>query len=132
MNKVAVLGSGSWGTALAKVLAEKGDDTHLWTRRPELAVAINTTHVNEKYLPGARLPDTLHATTDMKAALEGASMVVFVAPSHATREVAKMAAPFIPENASIVSATKGIENETLNFIDEILEQELPAHAKKHL
>lgn len=93
---------------------------------------VNTTHVNEKYLPGARLPDTLTATTDMKDALEGASMVVFVAPSHATREVARAAAPFIPENASIVSATKGIENESLNFVDEILEAELPAHAKKHL
>ncbi|HEX7667186.1 MAG TPA: NAD(P)H-dependent glycerol-3-phosphate dehydrogenase [Polyangiaceae bacterium] len=132
MSKVAVLGSGSWGTALAKVLAEKGDDTRLWTRRPDLAVQVNTTHVNEKYLPGARLPDTLTATTDMKDALEGASMVVFVAPSHATREVARAAAPFIPENASIVSATKGIENESLNFVDEILEAELPAHAKKHL
>jgi glycerol-3-phosphate dehydrogenase (NAD(P)+) len=132
MSKVAVLGSGSWGTALAKVLAEKGDETHLWTRRQELADAVNSSHVNEKYLPGARLPDNLIATTDMKTALAGASMVVFVAPSHATREVAKMAAEYIPQNSSVVSATKGIENESLNFMDEVLEQELPEHARKHL
>jgi glycerol-3-phosphate dehydrogenase (NAD(P)+) len=132
MSKVAVLGSGSWGTALAKVLAEKGDETLLWTRRQELADAVNSSHVNEKYLPGARLPDNLIATTDMKTALAGASMVVFVAPSHATREVAKMAAEYIPQNSSVVSATKGIENETLNFMDEVLEQELPEHARKHL
>ncbi|MGH7284315.1 MAG: NAD(P)H-dependent glycerol-3-phosphate dehydrogenase [Polyangiaceae bacterium] len=132
MAKVAVLGSGSWGTALAKVLAEKGDETHLWTRRSELADAVNASHLNEKYLPGARLPDCLVASTDMKKVLSGADMVVFVAPSHATREVAKAAAPHIPENAYVVSATKGIENETLNFVDEILEQELPPHVRKRL
>ena len=132
MAKVAVLGSGSWGTALAKVLAEKGDETHLWTRRPELAEAVNASHVNEKYLPGARLPDNLVASTDMKKVLSGVDMVVFVAPSHATREVAKAAAPHIPENAYVVSATKGIENESLNFVDEILEHELPPHARKRL
>src|SRR6476661_7405689 len=95
-EKVAVLGAGSWGTALAKVLAEKGDDVVLWARREDLAKQINDSRVNEHYLPGARLPNTLRATHDLKNALEGAGMVVFVSPSHATREVAKLAAPFIP------------------------------------
>jgi glycerol-3-phosphate dehydrogenase (NAD(P)+) len=131
-EKVAVLGAGSWGTALAKVLAEKGDEVVLWARREDLAKQINDTRVNEHYLPGARLPNTLRATHDLRSALEGAGMVVFVSPSHATREVAKLAAPFIPEGVSIVSATKGIENESLMFMDEVLAEELGPDAAKRL
>lgn len=125
MSNVAVLGSGSWGSALAGVLADKGDRVMLWARRAELAEEINRTHANAKYLPGARFPDNLHATSDLGEALAHAEMVVFVAPSHATREVARKAAPFLPRNATIVSATKGIENDSLMFIDEVLQEELP-------
>ncbi|MEO6418974.1 MAG: NAD(P)H-dependent glycerol-3-phosphate dehydrogenase [Polyangiaceae bacterium] len=131
-TKVAVLGAGSWGTALAKVLAEKGDEVVLWARREDLATQINDTRINEHYLPGARLPNTLRATHDLKSALEGAGMVVFVSPSHATREVAKLAAPFIPPGVSIVSATKGIENESLMFMDEVLADELGPDAASRL
>lgn len=126
MGKVAVLGAGSWGSALAKVLAEKGDHVRLWARRADLVDEIEKTHVNSKYLPGARFPDTLSATSDLGEALSHVDMVVFVAPSHATREVARAAAPLIPRNATIVSATKGIENDSLQFIDEVLKEELPA------
>jgi len=125
MSHVAVLGAGSWGSALAKVLAEKGDHVHLWARRADLVDEINTTRVNSKYLPGARFADTLRATTDLGEAVGKAEMVVFVAPSHATREVARQAAPLIPRHAMVVSATKGIENESLQFIDEVLASELP-------
>src|SRR5262249_9459352 len=93
-NKVAVIGAGSWGTALAKVLADKGDEVLLWARRPELADQINASRENERYLAGARLPSSLAATHSIERALDGASMVVFVAPSHATRDVARLAAPF--------------------------------------
>jgi glycerol-3-phosphate dehydrogenase (NAD(P)+) len=126
MGKVAVLGAGSWGSALAKVLAEKGDEVRLWARRPELADEIQKTRVNSKYLPGARFSDTLSGTSDLGAALDGVDMVVFVAPSHATREVARAARPFIPHGAVIVSATKGIENDSLQFVDEVLKDELPS------
>jgi glycerol-3-phosphate dehydrogenase (NAD(P)+) len=126
-KKVAVIGAGAWGTALAKTLADKGTPITLWARRAELAEQINRTHVNAHYLPGATLPDCLSATHDLEAALQGASMVVFVVPSHSTREVAKAAAPFIPQGVPVVSATKGIENESLMFMDEVLAEELPKH-----
>lgn len=130
-GKVSVLGAGAWGTALAKVLAEKGDDTVLWARNADVVTQVNERHENERYLPGAKLPESLRASTDLKEALDGATMVVFVAPSHATREVAKLAAPFIEKNVPVVSATKGIENESLEFIDEVLAHELPKHAHEH-
>src|SRR5947209_1975875 len=119
-GKVSVLGAGAWGTALAKVLAEKGDEVVLWARNEDVVTQVNARHENERYLPGAKLPDSLRATSDLKDSLEGATMIVFVAPSHATREVAKLAAPFVEKDVPIVSATKGIENETLEFMDEVL------------
>jgi glycerol-3-phosphate dehydrogenase (NAD(P)+) len=131
-RKVAVLGAGAWGTALAKVLADKGDDVHLWCRRTDLCAQINDSHVNGRYLPSATLPATLRATHDLEAALAGASMVVFVVPSHATREVARIAAPHVPPDVPIVSATKGIENESLEFMDEVLAHELSPKARSHL
>jgi glycerol-3-phosphate dehydrogenase (NAD(P)+) len=131
-SKTAVLGAGAWGTALAKVLADKGEFVHVWARRADLAEQINASHENARYLPGAHLPSNLVATHDMAAALDGASMVVFVAPSHATRDVARAAAPYVPGGVPIVSATKGIENESLMFMDEVLHAELPARARGHL
>lgn len=131
MQKVAVLGGGAWGTALAKVLADKGDAVHIWCRRDDLASSIQKDRVNTRYLPGARLPDSLRATSRIDEALDQASMVVFVAPSHATREVAIAAAPHVPRHVPVVSATKGIENDSLMFVDEILEAELP-FAREHL
>jgi glycerol-3-phosphate dehydrogenase (NAD(P)+) len=130
VSKMAVLGSGAWGTALAKVLADKGNDVWIWSRREDLCKQINEEHVNGRYLPSAKLPETLRASTDLKRVLEGAAMVVFVAPSHATREVAKTAAPYIPTDVPIVSATKGIENESLMFMDEVLADELPGKLRR--
>ncbi len=130
--KVAVLGAGAWGTALAKLLAEKESDVVLWARRPELAAAMTASRENARYLPGVALPARLSFTHDLPAALERAKLVVFVAPSHATREVARAAAPHIPDGVLVVSATKGIENESLMFMDEILSQELAPHARRHL
>lgn len=131
-NQVTVLGGGAWGTALAKLLADKGDHVTLWCRRGELARDINAARTNDKYLPGAPLPTCLIATDDLRAAVKNAEMLVFVAPSHATREVARAAAAHVREGVPIVSATKGIENESLMFIDEILEEELPEHARRSL
>jgi len=130
-NKVAVLGAGAWGTALAKVLADKGDAVQMYCRRPDLVSQINEEHVNGKYLPSATLPGSLTATVDPEETLDGATMVVFVAPSHATREVARLVARKVPHDVPIVSATKGIENESLTFIDEILAAELPGATHRH-
>jgi glycerol-3-phosphate dehydrogenase (NAD(P)+) len=129
-SKVAVLGAGAWGTALAKVLADKGDEVALWTRRRELADAIRTAGENARYLPGAALPATLAPTDDLGEALSGAHLVVFVVPSHGTRDVARAAAAHVRHDAMVVSATKGIENDSLMFMDEVLAAELGESAAR--
>ncbi|MDH5491896.1 MAG: NAD(P)H-dependent glycerol-3-phosphate dehydrogenase, partial [Myxococcales bacterium] len=122
--RIAVLGAGSWGTALAKLLAEKGYPTRLWARRAELAELIERTHQNEAYLPGFELPANLHATSDLGEALEGASLVLSVIPTHGLRATLEEAAPLIPPGAIVTSATKGIENESLDWISTIFEAHL--------
>jgi glycerol-3-phosphate dehydrogenase (NAD(P)+) len=124
-GKVTVLGGGSWGTALGKVLADKGDSVVVWSVELDVVEEINTKGTSQRYLPGVALPRNLTATHDMARALDGTTMVLFVVPSHATREVAKQAAALIPPNVPIVSATKGIENDSLMFMDEVLADELP-------
>ena len=120
MTKVAVLGAGAFGTALAKVLAEQSNPTKLWARRPELAREINETHLNDRYLPATPLPATLTAVSDVAEAVTGAELVLFVVPSHATRAVAEEARDHISKDALICSATKGIENDTLMLMSEVL------------
>jgi glycerol-3-phosphate dehydrogenase (NAD(P)+) len=129
--RVAVLGAGAWGTALGQLLAEKGAEVLLWARRTELVDAINGSRQNARYLPGVPLSPSLRATDSIATALDGAQMILFVVPSHATREVAREAAPYVREGVPVVSATKGIENDTLMFMDEVLAQELP-HARSQL
>jgi glycerol-3-phosphate dehydrogenase (NAD(P)+) len=124
MTTVAVLGAGAFGTALAKVLADQGKPTRLWTHREEQARAIEQARSNEQYLPGVKLPPSLTATADLRRALDGAELVLFVVPSHVTREVAVAAKPLIPENALICCATKGIENDTTMLMSEVLDDVL--------
>lgn len=120
----AVLGAGAWGTALAKALAEKGMPVELWTRRSEHAASLNATRENQRYLPGAKLPANLHATSDLGRALHQAELVLVVVPSHALRSVMGDARRLIPESVPIVSATKGIENDSLMLMSEVLEDVL--------
>src|SRR5262245_51833070 len=96
MPNVAVLGAGAWGTALGKVLADKGNAVSLWSHRAELAERINRDHVNARYLPVAQLPPNLLATSDLSEALHGAELVVVVVPSHALRGVVRQARSHIP------------------------------------
>ena len=132
MAKVAVLGAGAWGTALAKLLAEKEEDVTLWSRRRDLCDEIRRDRENTRYLPGARLPDNVRCTDDLGQALAGASLVVFVVPSAVTREVARAAAPHLTGDGPVVSATKGIEAGSLRFMDEVLAEELPEDARARL
>lgn len=124
MINVAVLGAGAWGTALAKLLADKQHPTRIWSHRPELVTQINEGRVNARYLPSAELPPNLVASADLEETLRGADLVVTVIPSHALRGVMREARPFMPSNALICSATKGIENESLALMSEVLLQEL--------
>jgi glycerol-3-phosphate dehydrogenase (NAD(P)+) len=131
--KVAVLGAGAWGTALAGLLAERNDGpVVLCSRRRELSDAINASGENTRYLPGIALSKNLSSTPDLGAALDDAKMIVFVVPSHAMRAVARAAAPHIRRGVAIVSATKGMEAESHMFMDEVLAQELPPHSRDEL
>ncbi len=130
--KISVIGAGSFGTALAKQLADKDCATKIWARRAELADAINNDHCNERYLPGATLPDCLVATSDLAEALDGAELVVLVAPSHATRQVVRDAKAHLPAGALICCAAKGIENESLMLMSEVLVDELGEEATPRL
>jgi len=132
MSKMAVLGAGAWGTALAKVLADKQNPTFLWSHRPELALLMNERRINERYLPMAQLPPTLRATSDLEEALHGAELVVVVVPSHALRSVVAEAKAYIPERALICSATKGIENDSLMLMSEVLVDEIGRAAEHRM
>ncbi len=124
LKKTAVLVAGSWGTALARVLADNGHAVKLWTRHPEQAEEINTTRRNARFLPGAELPEGIEATTDMADALAGARMVLFVSPSGAMREIARMAAPHLEPGILVVHATKGLETESLKRMSTVMAEEL--------
>lgn len=124
MMNVAVLGAGAWGTALAKVLADKQNPTTIWSHRREVAETINEQHVNTRYLPSASLPPALRATHDLEEALRGADLVVVVVPSHGLRHVMRDARRFVPTSALLCSASKGIENDSLMLMSDVLLDEL--------
>ena len=120
MTRAAVLGTGSWGTAFAAVLADAGTDTVLWARRPELAEAVNTRHENPDYLAGVRLPDNLSATSDAGQALDGSDFVVLAIPSQTLRDNLAAWAPLLPPAAVLVSLMKGIELGTTKRMSEVI------------
>ena len=128
MSNVCVLGAGAWGTALAKVLADKGNPTVLWAFEQDVAQSINETHENKRYFSGHTVPDSVRATTSLEGALQGAELVVIVVPTHAVREVMTKAKPFIPPQALLCSAAKGIENDTLMLMSQVLEDVLGTDA----
>ncbi|USB34755.1 NAD(P)H-dependent glycerol-3-phosphate dehydrogenase [Paenibacillus sp. YPG26] len=123
-SKAAVLVAGSWGTALASVLADKGIHVSLWTRTEKQAEEINKEHTNGRYLPEVALPPNIYATTDMKEAVSGAQAVIMVAPSSAVREVSRQLKQYWTEDMLVVHATKGFETETLKRISTVIAEEL--------
>ena len=124
--KVAVIGAGSWGTALAMQLARAGNDVRLWDHRPERAARMESERVNARYLPDFPVPDNLHVLSDMAAALDQVGLVVEVIPSQSVRKVMTQAAPLIPAEAIICCASKGIESGSLMTMEEVLKEVFPA------
>jgi glycerol-3-phosphate dehydrogenase (NAD(P)+) len=120
MSHVAVLGAGAWGTALALLLVEKGERVRLWTWQAEHARAMAAERENREFFPGFPLPEQVLPTADLSEALGGADLVLFVLPSYAFRDIVARAATFLPTSAPLVSATKGIENDSLMLMSEIL------------
>ncbi|MGP0032241.1 MAG: NAD(P)H-dependent glycerol-3-phosphate dehydrogenase [Acidimicrobiales bacterium] len=123
-DRVAVVGAGSWGTAVAALVAGSSP-TSLWARSDDLATAIERTRENETYLPGVRLPHALTATSSLAAAVRGASVIFMAVPSHGFRAVLSELAPHVAGVAAIVSLSKGIENGSNLRMSEVIGQVLP-------
>lgn len=127
MGRATVIGAGSWGTALARVLGDKGHQVRMWSYEPAVADQINRGRENQDYLPGVKLPDSVDVFARHDEALEGAELVVAVVPSHAFRIVMEAAAPHVPPQAILLSATKGLEVDTLSRPSEVLSALFPDH-----
>jgi glycerol-3-phosphate dehydrogenase (NAD(P)+) len=126
VTRIAVIGAGSWGTAVAAIAAGNAP-TVLWARRPELAAGIAHSHENADYLPGVRLPDALHATAALEEACAGADVVALGVPSHGLRAVLADARRHIGRRVPIVSLAKGIEQGTLARMTEVVCEVLDDH-----
>ncbi|MGI3163985.1 NAD(P)H-dependent glycerol-3-phosphate dehydrogenase [Pseudooceanicola sp. 200-1SW] len=122
-----MLGAGSWGTALASVLARNGRDVRLWARRPDLAQRINETAENADYLPDVALPRGITATADLGQALDGAEAVLMVTPSATLRPMCQAIAPVLPAGIPIALACKGVERRSGYLLSEVVAEELPGH-----
>jgi glycerol-3-phosphate dehydrogenase (NAD(P)+) len=125
MSTVAVLGAGSWGTVLANLLAGKGETVRLWAYESEVVEAINRSHENPLFLPGVRLSTDLRAFADPRETVDGAGVIVSAPPSHVTRAVVDRVREAAAPGVLVVSATKGIENDTLALMSEVFAERMP-------
>lgn len=130
-QRIAVLGAGSWGTALANLLAKKGNDVIVWSFEADVTDAINRTHENARYMKGVALSERLESTLDPIAAVRDAHVVVSVTPAQHVRRVMQDAAPAIRPDALIVSASKGIETATLKTMAGVMEDVVPGPSGAH-
>jgi glycerol-3-phosphate dehydrogenase (NAD(P)+) len=121
---VTILGAGSWGTALAVHLARVGHDVRLWARDADLALEMAETRTNARYLPEIQLPDRVTPLSKHAPALQDAKVVVFAVPSHGMRAVVRAMVPSIPRSAVLVSATKGLETDSLRRMSSVLREEI--------
>lgn len=125
MYNVSIIGAGSWGTAIAVLLAKKGCNVKQWVRRPEFCSQMRETKENVTYLPGVVLPSNIDISSDLEYCCKDSEVLVIATPSHAVRETVTNIKSFINKDQIIVSIAKGIENETLMRMSEIIEEILP-------
>lgn len=130
--RIGVIGAGSWGTTLADLLARKGYEVCLWGYETELVERMRTTRINDLYLPQIELAANLHFTSQMTQAVTGQQLLLLVPPSQVMRQVVTQALPHIAPGTLLVSASKGIENETLLPMSEVLLQLLPVELAQGL
>ncbi|HET9817873.1 MAG TPA: NAD(P)H-dependent glycerol-3-phosphate dehydrogenase [Rhodanobacteraceae bacterium] len=123
---VAVLGAGSWGTALAALLCGNGATTRLWGRDADALAQIAASRRNQRYLPDLELPSELACVPDLDEALQGVDLALVAVPSHAFRQMLDEAAPLLPNDAGFAWATKGFEPGTGRFLHELVAERLPA------
>ena len=120
MERISIIGAGSWGTALAVALARSGSPIKLWAYEPEVAESIRSRHENEVFLPGVQLPPRIEATNNLEEVLDDAGIVLTVMPSHVCRALFEQMLPYLEPEMIFVSATKGIEGERLMRMSEII------------
>ena len=128
-TQTAVIGAGSWGTALAILLAKKGHNVCLWGHNSQHIHEISEKRENKKYLPGIQLPENLNTTDNIEKCVKESDIIVMVVPSHGLREVFSSLVPCLKGDVKIVSAVKGIENDTFLTMTEVMEEVL--QEKKH-
>lgn len=126
MEKVSVIGAGGWGCALACVLCDNDHEVTLWSALPEEVEELKKKRENAAKLPGIKLSDKLFVTDDLAAACQGKDILVFAVPSVFVRSTARAAAPFVTDGQMIVNVAKGIEEETLCTMTDIISEEIPA------
>jgi glycerol-3-phosphate dehydrogenase (NAD(P)+) len=122
---IGVIGAGSWGTALANLLANKEYQVGLWVFEPEVKAQIEQERENKVFLPGVKLSETIQPTNDMHVAVSGKNLLVMVVPSHVMRLTAQNMAQDLAPETIVVSATKGIENDTFGLMSDVLRTSLP-------
>ena len=121
MSRIAVIGAGAWGTALAIVLGRRGaHQVRLWANESEVIDSVTNSRVNQRFLPGSILPESIEVTGDLATALERAEMVVSVMPSQHCRALFERMLPFLTEEIYLVSCTKGLEDGTLLRMTEVI------------
>ena len=125
MAKAGVIGSGSWGTALARVLSKIGHEVTLWSRREEESRMLREERENKSKLPGVKLPDDILCTTDLEQTVEGKDILVLATASPSIRSMAKKRAPYVAAGQLIVEVSKGIEESTLMILTDVIAQEIP-------
>lgn len=124
LQNVSVIGGGAWGTALAQTCASAGRDVHLWAREADVVHSINSLHENQRFLPGAALLPAIHASTDMKKAAKS-DIILVVVPAQFTRTILTELAPHIAKDTPVLLCSKGIEQNSLQFMSDVLVQTVP-------
>jgi glycerol-3-phosphate dehydrogenase (NAD(P)+) len=128
IKSIAVIGAGSWGTTLAQLLAEKGQDVRLWVREPEVYAGLSRERINHTFLPGVRLSSRIRFTQEYPVALDGAGVVLMVVPSHGFRQVVQDLKPYWSLGKILVSATKGMEIDSQLTMEGVVREEMGAEA----
>ncbi|WP_297135610.1 NAD(P)H-dependent glycerol-3-phosphate dehydrogenase [Terrisporobacter sp.] len=125
MEKMCVIGAGSWGSALALSLYKNGHEVHMWTRDVDQVEEINETRQNSKFLPGIIFPDDLIVSNHLEEVIKNSKIVVLAVPSQAIRSICRQIKPFIKKNQIIVDVAKGLEKGTGLRLSEVVKEELP-------
>lgn len=128
MDKICILGAGSWGSALGILLAKKGYEVQMWTNEESQCEDVNKTRENIDFLPGVIIPQNMNLSIDLQDSIKGATAIVMAVPSQAVREVIRLAKPYISKDQIIVNVAKGLERKTNLRISQVVEEELEGNS----